>query len=206
MDVVQALLDAAGGAQQKRELLLLADGSGASCLYLSVERGDLAMARAHLAAAGEDAPELLMLVRNAGDTCLHASARSGRADVARALLAAAGPRRHELLVLGGRDSAGAPWVAFSVLLVAAALGSRPPTSAPILLQQPGRTLLSAPLACRSYLLCSSARGRNRPLLCLVCVCVYYCRTYYKAVRGGGRRRVDDMCYDRRLEIFRKCSL
>ena len=28
------------------------------------------------------------------------------------------------------------------------------------------------------------------------VCVYYCRTYYKAVRGGGRRRVDseDMCY------------
>jgi len=30
-----------------------------------------------------------------------------------------------------------------------------------------------------------------------CVCVYYCRTYYKAVLGGGRRRVDDMCYDRR---------
>ncbi len=29
------------------------------------------------------------------------------------------------------------------------------------------------------------------------VCVYYYRTYYKAVRGGGRRRVDDMCYDRR---------
>ena len=29
----------------------------------------------------------------------------------------------------------------------------------------------------------------------VCVCVYYCRTYYKAVRGGGRRRVDDMCYE-----------
>jgi hypothetical protein len=29
-----------------------------------------------------------------------------------------------------------------------------------------------------------------------CVCVYYCRTYYKAVRGGGRRE-DDMCYDRR---------
>ena len=31
----------------------------------------------------------------------------------------------------------------------------------------------------------------------IIVCVYYCRTYYKAVRGGGRRRVDDMCYDRR---------
>ncbi len=30
-----------------------------------------------------------------------------------------------------------------------------------------------------------------------CVCVYYCRTYYKAVRGGGRRRVEDMCYDTR---------
>ena len=32
---------------------------------------------------------------------------------------------------------------------------------------------------------------------LGCVCVYYCRTYYKAVRGGGRRSGDDMCYDRR---------
>ena len=32
---------------------------------------------------------------------------------------------------------------------------------------------------------------------LLGVCVYFCRTYYKAVRGGGRRRVDDMCYDRR---------
>ena len=31
----------------------------------------------------------------------------------------------------------------------------------------------------------------------LCVCVYYYRTYYKAVRGGGRRRVEDMCYDRR---------
>jgi len=29
--------------------------------------------------------------------------------------------------------------------------------------------------------------------CSLAVCVYYCRTYYKAVRGGGRRRVDDMC-------------
>ncbi len=32
---------------------------------------------------------------------------------------------------------------------------------------------------------------------LECVCVYYCRTYYKAVHGGGRRRVEDMCYERR---------
>ena len=32
------------------------------------------------------------------------------------------------------------------------------------------------------------------------VCVYYCRTYYKAVHGGGRRREEDMCYDiRRAE-------
>jgi hypothetical protein len=29
------------------------------------------------------------------------------------------------------------------------------------------------------------------------VCVYYCRTYDKTVRGGGRRRVEDMCYERR---------
>ena len=32
---------------------------------------------------------------------------------------------------------------------------------------------------------------------IIHVCVYYCRTYYKAVRGGGRRRVEDMCYERR---------
>ena len=31
---------------------------------------------------------------------------------------------------------------------------------------------------------------------IVTVCVYYCRTYDKAVRGG-RRRVEDMCYERR---------
>ena len=31
----------------------------------------------------------------------------------------------------------------------------------------------------------------------VCVCVYYCRTCYKAVRWGGRRRVEDMFYERR---------
>ncbi len=30
------------------------------------------------------------------------------------------------------------------------------------------------------------------------MCVYYCRTYYKAVRGGGGgRRVEDMRYERR---------
>jgi hypothetical protein len=29
------------------------------------------------------------------------------------------------------------------------------------------------------------------------VCVYYCRTYDKAVRGGEKRRVEDMCYERR---------
>jgi len=29
------------------------------------------------------------------------------------------------------------------------------------------------------------------------VCVYYCSTYYKAVReGGGGWRVEDMCYER----------
>ncbi len=33
-----------------------------------------------------------------------------------------------------------------------------------------------------------------------CVCVYYCRTYYKAVCGGGRGTVQDMCYEvRRAE-------
>ncbi len=42
------------------------------------------------------------------------------------------------------------------------------------------------------------QGRGKAfLLPNLDVCVYYCRTYYKAVRGGGRRRVDDMCYDRR---------
>jgi hypothetical protein len=28
------------------------------------------------------------------------------------------------------------------------------------------------------------------------VCVYYCSTYYKAVRGGGGGTVEDMCYER----------
>jgi hypothetical protein len=28
------------------------------------------------------------------------------------------------------------------------------------------------------------------------VCVYYCRTYYKAVREGGGGEVEDMCYER----------
>ena len=29
------------------------------------------------------------------------------------------------------------------------------------------------------------------------VCVYYCSTYYKAVRVGGKGIVEDMCYERR---------
>jgi len=29
-----------------------------------------------------------------------------------------------------------------------------------------------------------------------CVCVYYCSTDDKAVRGGGRGRDEDMCYER----------
>ena len=29
----------------------------------------------------------------------------------------------------------------------------------------------------------------------VCVCVYYCSTYYKAVREGGGG-MEDMCYER----------
>jgi hypothetical protein len=31
-----------------------------------------------------------------------------------------------------------------------------------------------------------------------CVCVYYCRTYYKAVCGGGTGTVKDMYYEVRL--------
>ena len=31
---------------------------------------------------------------------------------------------------------------------------------------------------------------------LGCVCVYYCSTYYKAVRGEGGWSVEDMCYER----------
>jgi hypothetical protein len=30
---------------------------------------------------------------------------------------------------------------------------------------------------------------------LPCVCVYYCSTYYKAVREGGRE-MEDMCYEK----------
>jgi hypothetical protein len=37
------------------------------------------------------------------------------------------------------------------------------------------------------------------IVCLRCVC-YYCSTYYKTVRVGGRRIVEDMCYEiRRAE-------
>jgi hypothetical protein len=43
------------------------------------------------------------------------------------------------------------------------------------------------------------RDLNRDLEALVtrvqCVCVYYCRTYHKAVCGGGRGTVKDMCYE-----------
>jgi hypothetical protein len=28
------------------------------------------------------------------------------------------------------------------------------------------------------------------------VCVYYCSTYCKAVRGGGGETIEDMCYER----------
>ena len=38
------------------------------------------------------------------------------------------------------------------------------------------------------------------------VCVYYCRTYYKAVRGGGRRRVEDMCYSLSPQTFMNMRL
>jgi hypothetical protein len=31
------------------------------------------------------------------------------------------------------------------------------------------------------------------------VCVYYCSTYYKAVRVGGRGIVEDMCYERLIQ-------
>ncbi len=42
------------------------------------------------------------------------------------------------------------------------------------------------------------RGDAEPVMC---VCVYYCRTYYKAVRvGGGGYVVEDMRYEiRRAE-------
>ena len=39
-------------------------------------------------------------------------------------------------------------------------------------------------------------SRNVFYYCSECV-FYYCRTYDKAVRRGGRRRVEDMCYERR---------
>jgi hypothetical protein len=39
--------------------------------------------------------------------------------------------------------------------------------------------------------------RCAELTVCVCVCVYDCRTYYKAVCGGGRGTVKDMCYEAR---------
>jgi hypothetical protein len=56
---------------------------------------------------------------------------------------------------------------------------------------------AGPEAAASWAVCVSLAARRSPQGSLPTVCVYYCRTYYKAVRGGGRRRVDDMCYERR---------
>jgi hypothetical protein len=45
-----------------------------------------------------------------------------------------------------------------------------------------------------------SRGQASERAVCVCVCVYHCRTYYKAVCGGGRGTVKDMCYEvRRAE-------
>ena len=41
-----------------------------------------------------------------------------------------------------------------------------------------------------------ARKRACVYVFIVCVCVYYCSTYYKAVREGGGGGTEDMCYER----------
>jgi hypothetical protein len=50
---------------------------------------------------------------------------------------------------------------------------------------------------------SESNPKPKPVLlknCVFAVCVYYCSTYYKTVRVGGRRIVEDMCYEiRRAE-------
>ncbi len=50
---------------------------------------------------------------------------------------------------------------------------------------------------------SPSASLNKCVYCsILCVCVYYCSTYYKAVRGGGGGwRVEDMCYGARLLFF-----
>ena len=69
-----------------------------------------------------------------------------------------------------------------------------------------RPVVLAPGSCTvpafSRRVCSRRPGytvKDEQLACIFSadVCVYYCRTYYKAVRGGERRRVEDMCYERR---------
>jgi hypothetical protein len=42
-----------------------------------------------------------------------------------------------------------------------------------------------------------SRKSDFALQALVCVCVYYCRTYYKAVYMWGGGIWEDMCYERR---------
>ncbi len=49
---------------------------------------------------------------------------------------------------------------------------------------------------------TEARGEVRERWQMCMCCVYYCSTYYKAVREGGGGEVEDMCYERlRAEAY-----
>jgi len=76
-------LEAAG--EHKRELLMLANKNGDTCMHISAEHGRLDILQALLEAAGEHKRELLMLANKNGDTCMHISTANGHLEMADAL-------------------------------------------------------------------------------------------------------------------------
>jgi hypothetical protein len=88
LDVVKSLLEAGG-----RELVMLTENTGFSCLHFSALEGHLDVVKALLEAGGR---ELMMLTAYDGVSCLMASAHGGHLDMVKVLLEAGG---HELVML-----------------------------------------------------------------------------------------------------------
>jgi ankyrin repeat protein len=116
LEVVRALLAAAGAAGVLRELLMRTD-HGVSCLFASAQNGHAEVVRALLAAADAAGvrPELLMCTNESDSrSCLHSDAEKGHVRVLRALLEAADAAgvTHGLLML--RDGNGQSCLSLAV--------------------------------------------------------------------------------------------
>jgi DNA-binding LacI/PurR family transcriptional regulator len=92
VDVVKVLLEVGG-----RELVMMTQDHGVSCLWISAENGHLEVVKALLEAGGR---ELVMLTADDGASCLWISAQKGHLEVVKALLEAGG---RELVMLTSDD-------------------------------------------------------------------------------------------------------